>query len=108
VDTSNSEEEDTSYGDNAVDGIFGDADVQDSYSGDEAGRVGDESSYGESYESASYEYGEAENASDASYDETEVSERAEESGEEPLDATSYIVNDEEELSEEEEMYRYDE
>ena len=108
VDTADSEEEDTPYGGDALDGIFGVADVQDGDSGDEAGSDGDESPYGESYESASYEYGETADASYAAYDETENSERAEESGEEALDATAYIVNDEEELSEEEEMYRYDE
>lgn len=100
VDTADTETEETPYGEGSFDRVFGGAYLQDSDSGDEGGSSSYEDSYGESYE-----YGEE---TDASYAETEIADREETSGEGSVDATSYIVNDEEELSEEEEMYRYDE
>lgn len=100
VDTADPETEETSYGEDPIDGVFGEADVQDGTADDEGERSRDESSYGESYE-----YGDE---ADASYAETEDADREETSSEGSVDPTSYIVNEEEELSDEEEMYQYDE
>ena len=100
VDTPDQEAEETSYGTDPLDGVFGEADVQYGDTRDEGGSPLYEESYTESYE-----YGDE---ADASYAETEVTDREETSSEGSVDATSYIVNDEEELSDEEEMYRYDE
>lgn len=100
VDTTDQEAEETSFGDDPLDGVFGGADVQDGDARDEGERSFDEDSYTESYE-----YGDE---ADAPYAETEDAYREETSGEGSIDATAYIVNDEEDLSDEEEMYRYDE
>ena len=99
VDAADQETEETPQDRDPLDGVFGDAYVQNGTDGDEGERPLDENAYGESYE-----YG---NEADASYAETEIADREETSGEGSVDATAYIVN-EEELSEEEEMYRYDE
>ena len=100
VDTPDQETEETSYGADPLDGVFGEADVQYGAASDEGGRPRDEDTYAEPYE-----YGDE---ADAPYAETEITDREETSGEGSVDATAYIVNEEEELSEEEEMYRYDE
>lgn len=100
VDAPDQEEEETSYGDDPLDGIFGGAGGQDGTADDEAGYP----RYADAY-TEPFEYGDE---TDASYAETEDAYREETSGEGEIDATAYIVNDEEELSEEEEMYRYDE
>lgn len=100
VDAPGQEEEETPYGDDPLDGVFGGAGGQDGIADDEAGYPRYADAYAEPYE-----YGDE---TDASYAETEDPDREETSGEGSVDATAYIVNDEEELSEEEEMYRYDE
>ena len=100
VDAPGQEEEETPYGDDPLDGVFGGAGGQDGIADDEAGYPRYADAYAEPYE-----YGVE---TDASYAETEDTDREETSGEGSVDATAYIVNDEEELSEEEEMYRYDE
>ena len=100
VDTTDQEAEETSLSDDPVDGVFGETDVQYGDAGDEGRRSSDEDSYAESYE-----YGDE---ADASYAETEVADREETSSEGSVDPASYIVNDDEDLSDEEEMYRYDE
>ncbi len=83
-----------------LDGVFGEGDVQDGYDGDEAGSP--------RYE-GSYEYtDEAGDEASAAYTEAEDADRTEEEGQGTVDPKAYIVNDEEELSDEEEMYRYDE
>ena len=99
VDTTDQETEETPYGDDPLDGVFGEADVQYGDAGDEGGSPSDESSYADSYE-----YGDE---ADASYAETEEFDREETSDEGSVDPTSYIVNDEEFFGEEE-MYQYDE
>ena len=100
MDTTDQETEETSYGEDPLDGVFGEADVPDGDSGDEGGSPFDEDSYAESYE-----YGDE---ADASYAETEDADGEETSGEGSVDAASYIVDDDEELSDDEEMYQYDE
>ena len=100
VDTTDQEAEETSLSDDPIDGVFGETDVQYGDAGDEGGRSSDEDSYAESYE-----YGDE---ADASYAETKVADREETSSEGSVDPASYIVNDDEDLSDEEEMYRYDE
>lgn len=100
VDTADQETEETPYGGDPLDGVFGEADVQDGTAGDERERSFYEDAYGESYE-----YGDE---ADATYAETEVADRKETGGQGSVDATAYFINDTEELSEEEEMYQYDE
>ena len=100
VDTTGSETEETSYGADPIDGVFGEAYVQDGYSGDEGG----DSYYAES-DAGEYDY--ADEAFAAQFD-SENLEGEETSDEGSVDPAAYIVNDNEEYSEEEEMYRYDE
>ena len=100
VDTTDQEAEETSFGDDPLDGVFGGAGGQDGIADDEAGYPRYADAYAEPYE-----YGDE---ADAPYAETEDAYREETSGEGSIDATAYIVNDDEDLSDEEEMYRYDE
>ncbi len=102
VDATNQETQETSYDTDPIDGVFGEAYVQDgSYRDEGAGSL-----YEDSYtESDSYGYGYEE---DAAQFESEEFDGEETSDEGSVDPTAYIVNDDEELSEEEEMYRYDE
>ena len=82
-------------------GIFGDADWQDGNSGDE----GRDSRYAEALDE-SFGYDDEENAA---YTETEDADGAETEGQGSVDPYAYVVEDEEEvLSDEEELYRYDE
>lgn len=99
VDATNQETEETSYDRDPVEGVFGDAYVQNGYSGDEGG----DPYYAESNAGA-YDY--ADEADAAQFDSEEF-DREETGDEGSIDETAYLVNDEE-LSEEEEMYRYDE
>ncbi len=100
VDTTDQEAEETPYGTDPLDGVFGEADVQDGDATDEGGSPLDEDSYGESYE-----YGDE---ADAPYAETEESDREETEGQGTVDPYAYVVNDEEEILDDEDMYRYDE
>ena len=100
VDTTDPEAEETSYGADPIDGVFGETYVPNGYSGDERGGPRYEDSYGESYE-----YGDE---ADAPYAAPEDVDREETSDEGSVDPAAYVVNDNEEYSEEEEMYRYDE
>ncbi len=101
VDTTDQEAEETPYGTDPLDGVFGEADVQDGDATDEGGSPLDEDSYGESYE-----YGDE---ADAPYAETEESDREETEGQGTVDPYAYVVEDDgEEISDDEEMYRYDE
>lgn len=100
VDTTDQETEETSYGEGSSGGNVGEAYVRDSYTVDETGSSQYEGEYGESYE-----YGDE---ADASYAETEEIGGEETGSEGSVDPKAYIVNDDEELSNEEEMYRYDE
>lgn len=89
--------EETPYGDDPFDGVFGAAGNQYGISPDEAESARDQ---------YAYEYGDTE---DAPYAETEDADREETSGQGSVDPYAYVVNDEsEEISEDEEMYRYDE
>lgn len=81
-------------------GVFGDADWQDG----EAGNEGRDQSYAEPYDQ-SFEYDNEENAA---YTETEDADGAETEGQGSVDPYAYVVEDEEILSDEEELYRYDE
>ena len=88
--------EEASYGDDPFDGVFGEAGDQYGVSTDEAESARDQ---------YAYEYGDE----DAPYAETEDADREETSGQGSVDPYAYVVNDEaEEISEDEEMYRYDE
>lgn len=88
--------EETSYGDDPFDGVFGEAGDQYGVSTDEAESARDQ---------YAYEYGDE----DAPYAETADADREETSGQGSVDPYAYVVNDEaEEISEDEEMYRYDE
>ena len=100
VDTTGQETQETSYGADPIDGVFGEEYVQDGYSGDEGG----DSYYAES-DAGAYDY--ADEADAAQFD-SEILEGEETGDEGSVDPTAYIVNDNEEYSEEEEMYRYDE
>ena len=100
VDTADQETEETPYGEGTSDGSVGEAYVRDSYAGDEAGSPRYEDEYGESYE-----YGDEE---DAPYAEAEEIGGEETGSEGSVDPKAYLVNEEEELSNDEEMYRYDE
>lgn len=85
---------------NALDGVFGEGDVQDGYYGYEAGDSRYEDEYSNSYEAGDEAFAAQTNAEDA--------DRAEEAGQGTVDPKAYIINDEEELSDAEEMYQYDE
>ena len=102
MDAPSAQAEETSYGDDPLDGVFGAAGGQDGFSGDEAESPREEYAYAEPYE-----FGDE---ADASYAETEEFDREETSGQGPIDPTAYLVveDDGEEISEDEEMYRYDE
>ena len=91
--------EDEAYDADPFEGVFGDSTESDGNSSNEAGDSPDEGGYGESYE-----YGDETNAP---YAETEDADGEETSREGSIDQSAYIVN-EEELSQEEEMYQYDE
>ena len=99
VDTADQETEETSYGADPLDGVSGEADVQDGDAGDEGGSSSYEEPYGESYE-----YGDETDSRNA---ETEDADREETSSEGSVDPTSYLVNNEE-VPEDESMYQYDE
>jgi hypothetical protein len=99
--TSSAETEDAPYGDDPLDGIFGEAGGQDGIVDDEAGYP----QYADAY-TESYEYADEENAP---YTETEDADREETGDEGSVDPYAYVVEDDgEELSEDEELYRYDE
>jgi hypothetical protein len=100
VDAPDQETEETSYNTDPIEGVFGDTYVQDGSGGDEgAGPYYEEQSTG------AYEYADEEDA--APFDAEEF-DREETGDEGSVDPTAYIVNDNEDYSEEEEMYRYDE
>ena len=100
VDTAGQETEETPYDNDPFDGVFGAADGQDGAADDETGYPRDEYAYTESFE-----YGDE----DVPYAETEDADREETSSQGSVDPYAYVVNDEsEEISEDEEMYRYDE
>ena len=100
VDAPDQETEETSYDTDPIEGVFGDTYVQDGSGGDEgAGPYYEEQSTG------AYEYADEEDA--AQFDAEEF-DREETGDEGSVDPTAYIVNDNEDYSEEEEMYRYDE
>ena len=100
VDTSDTQTEEAPFGDDPFDGVFGAAYGQDSDSGNEGG----DPFYEEPYDQ-SYEYGDEE---DSAYAEPEILDEEETGSEGSVDPTAYLVNDEEELSEDEELYQYDE
>jgi hypothetical protein len=101
VDTPNTEAEETSYDSDPLDGIFGEASWQDGNADDEAESPRYEDAYTEPYEYRDEE--------DASYAETEDADREKTSGQGSVDPYAYVVEEEsEEISEDEEMYRYDE
>ena len=85
---------------NTLDGVFGEGDVQDGYYRDEAGDSRYEDEYDDSYEAGDEAF--------AAQTNTEDADRAEEAGQGTVDTEAYIINDEEELSDAEEMYQYDE
>lgn len=85
---------------NALDGVFGEGDVQGGYTADEAGDSRYEDEYNNSYETGDEAFAAQTNAEDA--------DRAKEAGQGTVDPKAYIINDEEELSDAEEMYQYDE
>ncbi len=103
---SDAEETDSATEDQAddtdpFDGVFGEGDVQDGYAPDEAGDSRYEDSYGDSYEVGDEAY--------AAQTETEDADRAEEEGQGTVDPYAYIVTEDGEvISNEEEMYQYDE
>jgi hypothetical protein len=99
VDATNQETEETSYDRDPVEGVFGDAYVQDGTFGDEGA-----GSYYAEQSTGAYGFADGEDA--AQFDSEEF-DREETGDEGSIDETAYLVNDEE-LSEEEEMYRYDE
>ena len=99
VDATDQETEETSYDRDPVEGVFGDSYVQDGSYGDEGA-----GSYYEEQSAGSYVYADEENAAQFGSEEFDREETGDEGS---IDETAYIVNDEE-LSEEEEMYRYDE
>ena len=99
VDATNQETEETSYDRDPVEGVFGDAYVQDGTFGDEGA-----GSYYAKQSTGAYGFADGEDA--AQFDAEEF-DREETGDEGSLDEAAYLVNDEE-LSEEEEMYRYDE
>ena len=96
VDTSDSETEETSYGDDPLDGVFGETDVQDGDSRDEGG----DPRYADAYAGA-YEYADEADA------QTSDADREETSSQGSIDPYAYVVNDDE-ASDEEELYQYDE
>ena len=98
----NEEAEETAYDTDPFEGVFGETDEQGRNSADEGGDPSYEEPYGESYEFADAEDATPEDATpeDADREETE--------GQGAVDPTSYLVIDEEEISDDEEMYRYDE
>ena len=95
----NQETEETAYDADPFAEVFGESTGQDGDSANEAGGSG----YADTYEDA-YEY---DDGTEYPYAETENADGEETSGQGSFDSTSYIVNDEE-ISEEEEMYQYDE
>ncbi|MBO7274308.1 MAG: hypothetical protein J6V22_05580, partial [Clostridia bacterium] len=103
---SDAEETDSATEDQAddtdpFDGVFGEGDVQNGYDPDEAGDSRYEDSYGDSYEAGDEAY--------AAQTETEDADRAEEEGQGTVDPYAYIVTEDGEvISNEEEMYQYDE
>lgn len=93
------ETEETTYDADPFAGVFGESAGQNGNSSNEARDSEYEDAYGDAYE---YDDG-----AEYPYAETEDADREETSGQGSFDSTSYIVNDEE-ISEEEEMYQYDE
>ena len=93
----NEEAEETAYDTDPFEGVFGESNEQGRDSADEGGDPSYEEPYGESYEFA--------DAEDAT---PEDADREEAEGQGAIDPTSYLVIDEEEISDDEEMYRYDE
>lgn len=93
----NEEAEETAYDTDPFEGVFGESNEQGGNSADEGGDPSYEEPYGESYEFA-----------DAEDAQTEDADREETEGQGTVDPTSYLVIDEEEISDDEEMYRYDE
>ena len=100
VDAPDQETEETSYDTDPIEGVFGDTYVQDGSGGDEGAGP-----YYEKQSTGAYEYADEEDA--AQFDAEEF-DREETGDEGSVDPTAYIVNDNEDYSEEEEMYRYDE
>ncbi len=101
AETEDSSAEGTEYGGDPFDGVFGTDGFEDGNSYDEAG----DSEYAESY-GESFEY---DNAEDAYYAETEDADGEAQPDEGAVDPYAYVVEDEsEEISDDEEMYRYDE
>ena len=97
----NQEIEETAYDTDPFAGVFGESDRQDGDSSNEGGDSWDADAYGESYE-----YGDE---TDAPYAETEDADREETKGQGPVDPYAYIIEDDaEEISDDEEMYQYDE
>ena len=90
--------EETSYDTDLFDGVFGEPIEQDSDSSNEGGDPQYEDAYGESYD-----YADAEDA------QTEDADREETEGQGTVDPYAYIVEDDgAEVSDDDEMYRYDE
>ena len=90
--------EETAYDTDPFEGVFGESYEPGGDSSDERGDQGDEEPYDESYE-----YADAEDAS------TEDADREETEGQGTVDPYAYVVEDDgEEISDDEEMYRYDE
>ena len=90
--------EETSYDTDLFDGVFGEPIEQDSDSSNEGGDPQYEDAYGESYD-----YADAEDAP------TEDADREETEGQGTVDPYAYIVEDDgAEVSDDDEMYRYDE
>ena len=100
VDATDQETEETSYDTDPIEGVFGEAYVQDGSYGDE----GAGSYYAES-DAGAYDYADEEDAAQFDAEEFETEETGDEGA---VDATAYLVNDDEAYSEEEDMYRYDE
>jgi len=97
----NQEIEETAYDTDPFAGVFGESDRQDGDSSNEGGDSWDADAYGESYE-----YGDE---ADAPYAETEDDDREETKGQGTVDPYAYIIEgDAEEISNDEEMYQYDE
>ena len=90
--------EDEAYDTDPLAGVFGVSYGPDGDSSDEGGYSQDADGYTEPYE-----YGDEE---DAPYAEAEDADREETEGQGPVDSTAYVVNDE--ISDDEEMYQYDE
>lgn len=97
----NQEIEETAYDTDPFAGVFGESDRQDGDSSNEGGDSWDADAYGESYE-----YGDE---ADAPYAEAEDDDREETKGQRTVDPYAYIIEDDgEEISDDEEMYQYDE